>query len=107
MAFRRYWWPSITEEVEKVVRECRMCAKYATSQQQAKQIDDPHPAQALMDKLALDIFQFKGSYYLFCKDIWSRYFWVHSFHICPTSQMVRDVVMMIMLQNGYAAHFPL
>ena len=58
-----------------------------------------------IDKLALEIFQLRGKFFLLCEDTWTRYFWVRSFSTCPTSLMVSETVMDIMLQNRFAAGF--
>ena len=73
MATHRYMWPGLSEDVEQIVKNCQVCIKFSGMQQQVKQVMDPYPAEAPMDKVELDIFQFRSDYYLFCKDLWSRY----------------------------------
>ena len=69
------YWPSLNDQLEKLVLNCQLCLKY--SQSKCKLTPNmslgPEIPTFLLTKLATDIFHFEGDSYLLLVDYTSRY----------------------------------
>ena len=67
------FWPGITADVTNIAKNCQACQKYAHKQSQEPILVHEPTATRLWFKLGLDIFEFKGKYYIVVADYYSRF----------------------------------
>ena len=65
------WWPGISKEVERMVQQCRDCAKVARSQREPLKIS--HNTDYPWQIAGSDLFELHGVHYLLVVDYFSRY----------------------------------
>lgn len=65
------WWPGLSKQLEEVVRNCAVCCKEQKYRRQPL-IPSPMPDRP-WQKVAADLFYFKGSQYLLVIDYFSRF----------------------------------
>ena len=65
------WWPGITSEIRKMVKECPVCSEYRRVPREPL-MPTPFPPGP-WQKLAIDFFQWKGEQYVVIVDYFTRY----------------------------------
>ena len=86
MARQSIWWPGISKQLEELVHNCHDCLK---AQKQRPQPLNPTPLPTLpWQKVASDLFEWKGATYLLVVDYFSRYIEIARLHRTTTADVV-------------------
>lgn len=72
LAREAVFWPSISNEIRQVIKECEICNKYQPAQARLPIMQPDLPTRP-WEKLGTDIFEFNGSKYLMIVDYYSRF----------------------------------
>ena len=85
------WWPGITAEIRKTVKECAVCTEYRRVPREPL-LPTPMPSGP-WKKLAIDFFQWKDSQYVVIVDYFSRYI------VCERMNRTTSTALMAVLQR--------
>lgn len=66
------FWPNINSDIEQMVRSCSVCNEFSKSNPKEPLIPHEMPSRP-WEKVAVDLFEFKGLQYLLCVDFYSKY----------------------------------
>ena len=86
----RYFWPSMSHDIENMTRSCRKCRIYSKSQVKeppVKPLDISKSAP--MKNIGMDLFYFKGNTYLIMVDKFSSMYFVKKLKNESTSEVLR------------------
>jgi len=70
----KWYWPGITEQIRRMVRDCDSCQEHQVRQKQLPAI--PVLTNAPMEKLGVDVFTYRGKTYQMIVDYHTGYPWV-------------------------------
>ena len=83
------WWPTINQDIEKKVMNCPICTTHRI------QHAEPLIPTALPDypwqKVATDLFQWKGMSYLLVVDYYSRFIEIAKFSVTSSGEVIRHL----------------
>jgi len=97
-ARRSVWWPGISQELARVVQNCRECCKAQTQRAQPLM---PSPLPELpWQKVATDLFQWKQSTFLLIVDYYSRFIEIARLSNAPTAEEVVTHTKSIFARHG-------
>ena len=84
-ARKYYFWPKMKYNVAAVVEKCEECQVYQPTQPNDKPI--VMTASSPMEKLSIDIFEFKGKHHLIVVDRYSGLLWIRTLRSLATSSI--------------------
>jgi hypothetical protein len=84
-------------------RTCVLCTTFAAKLPDEEELMDPRPSTEPLDRVACDLFHFKGEQYLMVIDEFSNYGFHHKYKKTPCSEEVINVLETWFLQVGHAA----
>ena len=99
----RYFWPNMREQVTNFLKNCEVCLKYSRSkptQPHNIREEDEFPTQP-MERVGMDLFQFRGKHFLFLVDEYSGYSLYHEFRKAPTAKQAVEVFKSWCLNYGF------
>ena len=80
------WWPGVSAEIEKFVQACPICQKTSPHNREPL-IGTPLPTHP-WERIALDLFELKGSTYLVAVDYYSRFVEVEKLSSTTSSSVI-------------------
>jgi hypothetical protein len=100
----RYYWPTMREELHKIVDSCEVCGMFAPSRQEEEEVQEMYKPRRPMDLVATDLFQLGNKHFLVALDVYSGYCWYHQFNRCPDTHKVTEALSNIFLTFGMPRH---
>ena len=91
------WWPGISSDIAKIVRNCTFCEEKQPAQQKEPLLTTPLPERPFQ-QVAADLFQYEGQEYLVLVDYYSRYLEISHLPRITTNTVVGK------LKNIFAHH---
>ena len=80
------WWPGVTKDMEQLIKKCPECVKSMTVPREPL-LPSPLP-QFPWEKIASDLFEYKGKNYLLVVDYFSRFVEVQRLHSTTSSAII-------------------
>ena len=80
------WWPGLSKEMENFIKSCPVCQKTTTPNKEPL-ISTPLPSHP-WERIALDLFELKGSTYLLTVDYYSRFAEVQKLNSTTSSNVI-------------------
>jgi hypothetical protein len=68
-----YFWIGMKNDIALMCRNCELCTTFARKLPREKEMIDPHPSKEPLDRVACDLFTFKGAQYLMVVNEFSNY----------------------------------
>lgn len=90
LAKENVFWFGITKDIERVVRECEICNKYARNQTKQPLLQPELPKRPF-EKLAADIFHFEGKNFLLLADYYSKMPFVKALKSMTSQETVKYI----------------
>ena len=91
------WWPGLSRDIEKMVRNCNMCSKYRHDRIKPMR-STPFPDRP-WGRVAADFFEHKGHNYLLVVDYYSR-----DVEICLVSRSVNTAETILKMKKVFSRH---
>lgn len=66
------WWPGINNQLEQMITNCDICARYQ-SQQRKEPLQSTELPERPWERVAVDLCEFRGDVYLVLVDYYSRF----------------------------------
>lgn len=93
------YWPGMNKSIEEMVMSCSTCQTYRNCNQKEPLIPHAIP-DGPWQKVAVDLFQFKGKEYVACTDYLSKYFEVSELRGASTSVEVINILKSFFARHG-------
>jgi hypothetical protein len=96
-----YFWVRLKNDIQLICQSCEICTRYDKKMPKEVKIVDPHPSSEPRDRVAVDLFDWKGRYYLMMVDKFSNFGCYHRFNRTPSTEDILKVIEPWFLQCGH------